>query len=75
MGFWTEDQYDYSPEADALRAKYKAEYDYYQANMKPDPVAVTAKSILKYKPKPEAIHNGMVADGYVLDDIIKEIIE
>ena len=71
MGFWPEDQYDYSPEADAIRAKMKKEYDYYQANMKPDPVALTAKLILKnkthYKP---TINQPLCID--TLDQLIQE---
>jgi hypothetical protein len=30
VGFWPEDQWDYSPEADARRAAYKKELELYE---------------------------------------------
>jgi hypothetical protein len=46
VGFWPEDQWDYSPEAERERQRIQSERDYYNLNRKRDPIAEAAKSIL-----------------------------
>jgi hypothetical protein len=47
VGFWPEDQWDYSPEADARRAAYKKELELYEQTRKKDPIAETYRTLLK----------------------------
>lgn len=69
MGFWPEDQWDYSVEAETQRQVYRKQFEFFQQNMKKDSIAEAAKIILNTKNINEKYHKQMIVEVFDLDTL------
>lgn len=72
MGFFPEDQHDYSPEAEEYRRHLRAEHEYYLKNKIPDQIAECyTNCVSKEKIFPQEIECEYIPD--IIKQSIKEI--